>query len=85
MLQRSQNLRNLKFTESSSRFEDRDEESLCLDDLLSSVRLPLLRVLHLSSWSIIMGTITKSLPTSFPALVVLDIEMLDLHSDDVNA
>lgn len=82
MLQALQNLQKLKFTDSSYRFEHRDEKALPLDEVLKSIKLAKLRVLHLSGWSITAHILTEGLLRSFPALKVLDLELLDLHSDD---
>lgn len=81
-LNRLSHLRSLRILNADSHYERRDEEQLCLDGLLRRIQLPGLRSLHLSSWSVSPLTLTEYVPASFPGLNVLDLEHLDLRSNE---
>ena len=85
MLQHLQNLKDLNLTNSSYRFEHRDTPRLCFDELLTNLSIPRLKVLSLTGWAVRSNTLVENLYNSFPALAVLDLDSIDLHSDDENA
>lgn len=75
-------LRSLRLTDSRRNRQHRNEKELLLDILLADLKLPDLRVLHLAMWSVSLSTIVERIPACFPVLKVLDLEKLDMRSEE---
>ena len=62
-----------------------DEWKLMSDTLLTELRLPSLRKLHLANWKVTPQTFGDGMLTSFPQLRFLDLEKLDMISEESEA
>ena len=84
VLQLCQNLKSLRLTNALNPITQK-QEYLRLDAMLEDVRLPNVRRLYLCGWTLTQELVAIRMSTSFPRLIGLGLDDMDLRSEDVDA
>lgn len=84
MLESLTNLESLRLHDAREKFEPREEQNLDLNMLFNMLSMPQVRILHLAGWSVTPEIMTEKLVWSFSKLRFLDLELLDMRSNDEN-
>ncbi|KAK3711428.1 hypothetical protein LTR37_009607 [Vermiconidia calcicola] len=84
VLQLCQNLESLRLTNALNLITQK-QEYWCLGAMLEDVRLPNVRRLYLCRWTLTQELVADRMSTSFPRLIGLGLDDMDLRSEDVDA
>lgn len=82
MLEKLPKLTSLKLQDMREKLEPRDEQNLDLNMLFNLIEMKQVRTLELAGWAVTPEIMTEKLLWSFPNLQFLDLELLDMRSNE---
>jgi hypothetical protein len=82
MLEKLPNLESLRLQDMREKFEPRDEQNLDLNMLFNLVEMKQVRTLEVAGWAVTPEIMMEKLLWSFSNLQFLDLELLDMRSNE---
>lgn len=82
MLEHMPKLESLRLHDARERFEPRKEENLDLNMLFNCIEMPSVQLLQLKGWAVTPEIMMEKLLWAFPKLKLLDLETLDMRSNE---
>lgn len=84
LLEKLPNLTSLRLQDMREKFEPREEENLDLNMLFNVLTMRQVETLELVGWAVTPEIMTEKLLWSFPKLTFLDLELLDMRSNEAD-